>query len=788
MKKLAPLAIIATALLSILLVLPESAWADTVGTAIKQSDLPESSNQYTITDAGDYYLATDFEGQIYVSEGVKRVTLDLDGHTLTAPDGMAALKVGSNSATIKGGSIVQGYTGSHSMPAIQVSSGNGHVTLRDVTATANDYYCLDIANGNVTCYDCSLTSTNVSGGNYAAIHETTASNYATSCYIQNTTVDAGGADVIETSQVEKISSSVSYPTIDLGTTLSSFPMMYNEKHKAYEVVAERYVKKDSTTHEVLEDNVRLLYTAATGKYTAVTEETARKDGMYKVDTGTDLGTVYFDDKDVADSVGEKLGVTVERKLKITFNSNRGTEVAAQYAWSGDTTTEPESPTRSNYTFEYWRDADGNQFDFANTKITEDITLKAKWVPVNAVAQIVGGEQYACIQDALYDTTAGDTINLLQSTVETATIGEGQDVTIDLCGNTLTTPDDAKELAGSLVLEGDAKLTVANGTLQGADRGFSACVFIGEGTTADLTIKGVKMSGRYAPFHVLSGTIELEGTDNSISASVKGDYAMMFEGTSSAVIDGGSFEAGGIATTDDAGCVYLGGSANLDVKDGTFDDRVYVNGDNTTLTIRSGSFGRPDNASDLVSGKVFYKSSSLYDVVDAKTARENARWVVTNTDVTPNTKVYTKSRSDAQTYFDTLSHDSTMHKMHKVQLSDNGKIVKTMYLESGEEYGKFPEASEHNGYTFAGWFVDGEKVTASSSPTDDFDYEVTVLAEWTEDGKSDGSSDTPTTTPTDKPSGESKAVTPQTGDPAGVASLVAAAGVALAGIGATRRRK
>ena len=61
---------------------------------------------------------------------------------------------------------------------------------------------------------------------------------------------------------------------------------------------------------------------------------------------------------------------------VTFDSDGGSTVAAQKVESGKKATKPTDPTKKGYTFDKWMLGE-KEFDFS-TKITEDITLKAKY--------------------------------------------------------------------------------------------------------------------------------------------------------------------------------------------------------------------------------------------------------------------------------------------------------------------------------------------------------------------------------------------------------------------------
>jgi uncharacterized repeat protein (TIGR02543 family) len=789
-KRLAALTLVLGAMFAALLALPGGAYA-AEDTAITQDDFKYGEFHIT-TPKSKYYLSGNCTGQIIIE--AQGVTLDLDGNTLTGPDTRSALSL-TVSATVKNGKVVA----ASSNYAIVVTAAGGYTVLNGITASSTNQNCLEISPGNVVCKGCSFTVTNDTNEPMAAVY--LSEGVAGSAYLDldNTTLTQSGKGAALLTP----DTSSTIASVYKGTSFSSFPGFDADGN--YRQMAQ--LKSEGTA---------LLY--KDGVYTVVDESTASSDALYKVEDIDGFGTVYFagrDSKLVAESIASTFGKTVDAKCQIAFyNKFDDGNLLAQYAWPGDTTTNPGTPQqgRTGYDFVNWLDEDGNVFDFANTPINSNIVLTAKWQANPAVAQIVrNGEvadTYASIQDAVDEAQAGDTVQLVADTTEKVTIGNddegnGKDLTLDLNGKTLTTPEELGEEAGAINLEGNAKVTIANGNITGSKGGKTACVYVGEDTTAELTLSKLTMNGRYAPLHADSGKVTIAGTENKISASAKSDYSVILDGTAEATIEGGEFSAGGYdATSTDASyaCMSVNDTAHLTINGGEFDDRIYVPDTSATLTINAGSFGRPDNAACITNDKVFYKGKGtrLYSVVDKTTARENARWVVT--DANTESKVYTYHESDASEYFNRIT-PATKHKMHKVQLSDDGSVVKTMYLESGEEYGEFPAASVHKGYTFTGWFVGDDKVSGTDSPTDELNYDVTVLAMWTKDatpdeGDDEGDEDTPEPTPApedkdeDKSDdkGEDKKVMPQTGDVAVAVSGIAAAGAALTGLGAFRRRK
>lgn len=70
------------------------------------------------------------------------------------------------------------------------------------------------------------------------------------------------------------------------------------------------------------------------------------------------------------------------RYTVTFNSNGGSAVASQSIEYENYATKPTDPSYAHYNFVRWylNDED-TEFDFANTKITDDITLTAKWTLV-----------------------------------------------------------------------------------------------------------------------------------------------------------------------------------------------------------------------------------------------------------------------------------------------------------------------------------------------------------------------------------------------------------------------
>ena len=97
---------------------------------------------------------------------------------------------------------------------------------------------------------------------------------------------------------------------------------------------------------------------------------------------------------------------------VTFHSNGGIEISTQTVSEGRTATQLTDPTREGYTFVSWHTHATIQdattlFDFANTKITEDITLYAKWSKIvthTVTFNTNGGSNVAPIENVAHGST------------------------------------------------------------------------------------------------------------------------------------------------------------------------------------------------------------------------------------------------------------------------------------------------------------------------------------------------------------------------------------------------
>ena len=123
-------------------------------------------------------------------------------------------------------------------------------------------------------------------------------------------------------------------------------------------------------------------------------ETAKENGIVfeKIDVYTDWDKIenYIDEKkEISNTIKFNIEITnkdnVNKKAeddesiityKVTFDTNGGNDIESQVVKKDEKVTKPTTPKKDGYKFIEWQ-LDSKSFDF-NTKIIQDITLKAKW--------------------------------------------------------------------------------------------------------------------------------------------------------------------------------------------------------------------------------------------------------------------------------------------------------------------------------------------------------------------------------------------------------------------------
>lgn len=115
-------------------------------------------------------------------------------------------------------------------------------------------------------------------------------------------------------------------------------------------------------------------------------------------------------------VSDVFTAELKKKFKVTFNSQDGSPVPAQYIENNGKVTRPTDPTKTGYIFDGWyKDADcsdGQKWNFATDTVTSNITLYAKWTAgsgteyrVEHYRQKIADDSYEWyVTDVQYGTT------------------------------------------------------------------------------------------------------------------------------------------------------------------------------------------------------------------------------------------------------------------------------------------------------------------------------------------------------------------------------------------------
>ena len=772
-KNKALFALLAGVVAAALFAVPATAMAETVdddgAVHLTQADFnpDDASSFYEIIDSRTYVLDDDVKGRIkFTSEGKIDPTLDLNSHELTGVGDSAILcrTVYSGTVTIKNGALSQ----SNERRVIYVDAGVLEVRLENVNVSATNAICVQVeATDDVYISGGTYTTTNTkegvdepvlcAGGQWGRINVTSGDFNL-----------VGGTTIVKrdnTADTNYIK--IAPDSASSGITFSSFP-----------------------SQATIADDYSLLKTKG-GSYEVVSSSSDKVTNAYwKVAGVTNFDTVYFEDGDEAKAFAAEEATRTATQLRavVTFDPANGDDpVERVVAVNGTAAGQVEDPVKADGVFKYWS-ADGKtDFDIEHTPITGDTKLTA--VYGEAVATN-GTEGYASLQEAINDNGhEASTVTLLKDITESVSIYQCVALTINLGGKTLTSEDGCD----GIILSSKGTLTITNGSVK-AD---GDCLYVNSyaaGSTVNLASEGELSEGPLYFSKLESdedldfcGAVYVCGGAETTTLNIMGGsyesagyYAIYVEGDVTLNVTDGQFSNG--LKDEDYSTITAEDGSNVEFAGERVSGHIWLD-ETSTATIHSGKFGEATNAGDVVEGKYLYKGNKeyyegkdeYYEVLDYEDALDASDYVVYNEDFS--TRVYFATYEDAKAYAASIGDESVIVNLYHVPFLVKGEQYYYHTYEVGEEIGELPEAPEFEDYTFAGWYVNGEKIDSTYKVNDD----ITVVAMWYWNGSSDEE-------PTDNPEAKGNKKLPQTGDPAMAVSGIAAAGAALAGIGALRRRK
>ena len=167
---------------------------------------------------------------------------------------------------------------------------------------------------------------------------------------------------------------------------------------------------------------------------------------------SDKGTAanfFSDDDRYAVSIHDDGEAWLDTAVTVTFDSDGGSEVEAQTVAAGQKAERPEDPTKDGFSFKDWyqvTDAEAGTladtaFDFENTAVTEDITLKAVWEE--------NAEETVIIKNANVEFSGKIRLKFAFIFPESVLADEGAYVTFEKAGTT------TKKLVSEGTADGDA---------------------------------------------------------------------------------------------------------------------------------------------------------------------------------------------------------------------------------------------------------------------------------------------------------------------------------------------
>ncbi|MBR1455883.1 MAG: InlB B-repeat-containing protein, partial [Oscillospiraceae bacterium] len=417
---------------------------------------------------------------------------------------------------------------------------------------------------------------------------------------------------------------------------------------------------------------------------------------------------------------------------VTFDSNGGSEVAAQTVEHGQTATEPETPTREGpYVFSSWQ-LNGKKFAFT-TPITEDIVLTAKWT--DAVAK-VDDTYYTSLSAAISAVkgTTGKTIVLVKDLSLTGvlnrfTLGTDQDFTLDMGGHTLT-------MNGAYTTLNGAKLTVTNGTML-VKGNMSQQFIVNSGELTITESATIQASGTVSPIAVFGpATVNTAGT-------LIAENSFAIAGNGSAGKGGYTINVtGGTVSSANAPAIYHPNTGTVNVTGGTVTGTTAIYQKAGTLNVSGGTITATGTAADYTyngnganaTGDAIVVDSCGYPGGTPTTAITGGTITSANGAAIGDYVYGENEAADVTSTNPELElnegwkwiEDGAVYKaarFHVVTFDIDG-VQTTAEVVEGEAVAK-PEDPAKTGHTFAGWTLNDAAYDFTAPVTED----ITLTAKW-----------------------------------------------------------
>ena len=668
-----------------------SAYADSTDdpTVITQADMPESGC-YEL-GSGSYELGSDIDGGFKVTGDA---TLDMKNHIVTnsANQGVFSLISDKKSLTVSNGTVIQNNTEN----AAFRNDGGSSLTLESITATSNNHVCIDNESG----------TTRIKSGTYTVKNS-----------IKNSSLIRVADGRIERSYLEIYGGTFLYE----GNKPTNLINVNTQPGFTYAWIHGGCFALLPSKARFYNDSLVML---KTGNGFEVVGESQLEDlgAIWKVSDISDSNMdAYFSttaDKDefinaYSGKAEPYKGYTVKVSTNIEGKSAsilvaRGEKISKEDLISGLDLDE-------RYLLDSVKDSEGNTYDF-DSSVDSDLELTAN---LKQVVAYIGENGYESLNDAVKAVNNNEIIRLCDKVTEDAYANNGKTFTIDLNGKTLSAKSENEP---ALHIARSSKVTVKNGTISAS----SNAVYIqgdmyGSVDSNVLNLDGVTAtSSSAAAIRAEFSKVTIDGgsyVSKSSSDATESSTAFYVYGAT-AVINSGTFTGSDSAKN----AVSLNYHGTLTINGGTFVNQIKVN--SGTLTVNGGTFETYANLANIAEGKALLKHKGAdYEVVDTAAAMAAARCVVADS---LGRNLYFEDADEAASYAKEISGSSTTTVCHVSFNSDGGTAVATQDVLSGGLAVEPDPAPTKEGYTFAGWTLDGEDYAFNAPVAAD----IELKAKWT----------------------------------------------------------
>ncbi|MBQ9814660.1 MAG: InlB B-repeat-containing protein, partial [Lachnospiraceae bacterium] len=526
---------------------------------------------------------------IFLGAGDKNITIDLGGHTFTCSEAVGSSGTKTQALHLEKGNTVILKNGTVTCTAdsgVKMLVQNyADLTLENVTLdgsnlTGNGTYVLSNNCGNVVIGN--GTTINAKEGGYA--FDVCVTNY----YPEGTTVtvnegavingdvqyDVWGSVPAENKASLVINGGTFNGTFDVEAALAEDAKTHIEINggafkddtgNAYKVPEGKKLVQSADGYYRLESVFTVTFNADGGTPAPEAQEVVNGQKAAKPadpeKTGYTFGGWYAEGDDDAFNFNMPITADITLTAKwtvnqytITFDTAGGSAIDPITQDYNTAVTAPADPTKDGYIFAGW------DKEIPATMPAENITITATWT--QAVAKI-GDTFYQTLAAAIEAAQSGETIELLKDVTENVTFPAGKEVTLDLAGHSVTNAENLN------TVEIEGKLTVKDSAEGGKIVSTSAC--------------GICVVGGELVFE--SGAVEAQ------------EMAVLFIDAGKGTINGGTFTAHDNAVLGSNGTAGRGGNA-VTVNGGEFIGTIQTPGyvacgiyaaNNDTWTINGGKF-------------------------------------------------------------------------------------------------------------------------------------------------------------------------------------------------------